>query len=137
MSCICSGSDNLFVASNDGHVRIISQAFKVVRTWKAHDTGTITQMKQVDDTALLVSISEDLLNEPLLKVWALDKTEKKTGAPKCLSTLAIQNGRKQFPVSPRNTNLKQFNIDWRRYLPLRRSRIFRNSLLGSRTVLSP
>ena len=56
-------------------------------------------MKQVEDTALLVSISEDLSNEPVLKAWALDKTEKKTGAPKCLSTLAIHNGRKQFPVS--------------------------------------
>ena len=56
-------------------------------------------MKQVEGTALLVTISEDLSNEPLLKTWALDKTEKKTGAPKCLSTLSIQNGRKQFPVS--------------------------------------
>ena len=96
---MCSGSDNLFVASNDGNVRILSQAFKVVRTFKAHDTGTITQMKQVEGTALLVTISEDLSNDPQLKTWALDKTEKKTGAPKCLSTLGIHNGRKQFPVS--------------------------------------
>ncbi len=95
---MCSGSDNLFVASNDGHVRILSQAFKVVRTFQAHDTGTITHIKQVEGTALLVTISEDLSNEPVLKTWALDKTEKKTGAPKCLSTLNIQNGRKQFPV---------------------------------------
>lgn len=56
-------------------------------------------MKQVDGTALLVTISEDLSKEPELKVWALDKTEKKTGAPKCLSTVEVQNGRKQFPVS--------------------------------------
>ena len=96
---MCSGSDNLFVGSNDGHVRILSQAFKMVRDWRAHDTGTITQMKQINGTALLVTIAEDLSNEPVLKVWALDKTEKKTGAPKCLSTLGIHNGRKQFPVS--------------------------------------
>ena len=98
---MCSGSDNLFAGSNDGHVRILSQAFKVVRTFKAYDTGSITHMKQVDGTALLVTISEDLSNEPILKVWALDKTEKKTGAPKCLSTLGIHNGRKQFPVRER------------------------------------
>lgn len=55
-------------------------------------------MKQIDGTALLVTISEDLSNEPILKVWALDKTEKKGGAPKCLSSLGVQNGRKQFPV---------------------------------------
>lgn len=102
MSCLCSGSDNLFVGSNDGHVRILSQAFKVVRTFKAHDTGPITQIRQVEGTALLVTISEDLSNEPVLKVWALDQTEKKTGAPKCLSTLGIHNGRKQFPVESSN-----------------------------------
>lgn len=55
-------------------------------------------MKQVDGTALLVTIAEDLSNDPDLKVWALDKTEKKTGAPQCLSTLAVHNSRKQFPV---------------------------------------
>ena len=87
------------MGSNDGHIRILSQAFKVVRTFKAHDTGSITHIKQVDGTALLVTISEDLSNEPVLKVWALDKTEKKTGSPKCLSTLGIHNGRKQYPVS--------------------------------------
>lgn len=98
LTCVCSGSDNLFLASNNGDVRILSQALKVVRTFKAHDSGSITQMKQVEGTALLVTISEDLSNEPLLKVWALDKTEKKTGAPKCLSSLEIHNGRKSFPV---------------------------------------
>ncbi len=56
-------------------------------------------MKQVDGTSLLVTIAEDLSNEPVLKVWALDKTEKKAGGPQCLSTIGVQNGRKQFPVS--------------------------------------
>lgn len=42
---------------------------------------------------------EDLSHEPVLKVWALDKPVKKTGLPTCQSTLSIQNGRKQFPVS--------------------------------------
>jgi vacuolar protein sorting-associated protein 11 len=55
-------------------------------------------MKQVHGTSLLVTIAENLSNEPVLKVWSLDKVEKKTGAPRCQSTLSIQNGRKQFPV---------------------------------------
>lgn len=55
-------------------------------------------MKQVEGTSLLVTIGEDLSNEPELKVWALDQLEKKTGAPKCLSALTVHNGRKQFPV---------------------------------------
>jgi hypothetical protein len=39
-------------------------------------------------------------SEPVLKVWALDKLVKKTNMPTCLSTLSVNNGRKQFPVSP-------------------------------------
>lgn len=55
-------------------------------------------MRQIHETAYLITIAEDLSSDPVLKVWALDKVEKKTGGPKCLSTLAVQNGRRQFPV---------------------------------------
>lgn len=54
-------------------------------------------MRQINDTALLVTLAEDLSNEPVLKVWALD-TEKKDGGPRCLSTVSVQNARRQFPV---------------------------------------
>ncbi|KAL8780340.1 MAG: hypothetical protein Q9194_000969 [Teloschistes cf. exilis] len=97
--CICSGSDNLFLGSTDGQVRILSSAFKILRTFHAHESGSITHIKQIEGTSLLVTISEDLSNEPVLKVWALDKPDKKTGGPKCLSSLGISNGRKQFPIS--------------------------------------
>jgi hypothetical protein len=99
VTCVVSGSDNVFFGSADGFVRILSQVFKTIRTFKAHETGAITHMKQVQGTPLLVTIAEDLSNEPVLKVWALDKVEKRTGSPRCQSTLNIHNGRKQFPVS--------------------------------------
>ncbi|KAK2791986.1 hypothetical protein FQN51_001959 [Onygenales sp. PD_10] len=99
ISCVCTGSENLFLGTSDGVVHILSQAFKVLRSFKAYESGSITHMKQVDSTSLIVTVSEDLLNEPVLKVWALDKEEKKTGAPKCLSTVLVQNGRRQFPIS--------------------------------------
>lgn len=38
-------------------------------------------------------------NDPVLKVWALDKLVKKTNMPTCLSTVSISNARRQFPVS--------------------------------------
>lgn len=38
-------------------------------------------------------------NEPVLKVWALDKLVTKTNMPTCLSTVSIGNGKRQFPVS--------------------------------------
>ncbi|TGO52457.1 hypothetical protein BCON_0141g00300 [Botryotinia convoluta] len=99
ISCVCSGSENLFIGSYDGIVRILSSNFKILRTFQAHDVGSITHMKQVEGTSLLVTIAEDLSNEPILKVWALDKPVKKTGLPTCQSSLIIQNGRKQFPIS--------------------------------------
>lgn len=111
---MCSGSENLFLGSYDGTVRILSSTFKVVRSFQAHETGAITHMKQVEGTSLLVTIAvrdtkypamdssdekqEDLTNEPVLKVWALDKPVKKTGLPTCQSMLSISNGRKPFPV---------------------------------------
>lgn len=46
-----------------------------------------------------MTITEDLSTDPTLKVWALDRIEKKTGAPRCLSSIRVQNGRRQFPVT--------------------------------------
>ena len=98
MTAVASGSESVFLGSADGVVRILSQSFKAVRSFRGHDVGAITHMKQVQGTALLVTVAEDLSSEPVLKVWALDKLEKKSGIPRCQSTLAIHNGRKQFPV---------------------------------------
>src|ERR1700722_3439871 len=57
ISCVCSGSDNLFLGSYDGTVRILSSNFKVQRSFQAHEVGSITHMRQVEGTALLVTIA--------------------------------------------------------------------------------
>ncbi|KAL3455875.1 hypothetical protein BJX64DRAFT_271554 [Aspergillus heterothallicus] len=98
-SCLCSGSANLFLGTTDGFVHTVSSSFKIVQSFKASDNGSITHIKQLEGTSLLVTIAEDLLNEPVLKIWALDKPEKKTGAPRCLSTTSVQNARRTFPIS--------------------------------------
>jgi vacuolar protein sorting-associated protein 11 len=118
ITCVATGSDNVFFGSADGYVRILSQAFKIVRSFKAHDVGSITHMKQVQGTSLLVTIAEDLSNEPLLKVWALDKLEKKTGIPRCQCTISIHNGRKQFPVCLISPHQATRKTDGARYPPL-------------------
>lgn len=98
LASLASGSANLFLGTQSGDVQILSPAFKVVRSFHAHDSGSITHMKQINDTSLLVTIAEDLSSDPVLKVWALDKLDKKSGEPRCLSSLEIQNGRRMFPV---------------------------------------
>jgi hypothetical protein len=101
---LTTGSDNLFLGSSDGKVQVINSAFKIARTFSTAEggftqaSGAVTHLKQIEGTSLLVTISEDLSSEPVLKVWALDKLDKKTGDPKCLSSLTVNNGRKQFPV---------------------------------------
>lgn len=47
---------------------------------------------------VLCEVQEDMSNDPVLKVWALDKLVKKTNMPTCLSTVSISNARRQFPV---------------------------------------
>lgn len=90
-------------------------------------------MKQVEGTSLLVTIAEDLSHEPILKVWALDKPVKKTGLPTCQSSLSIQNGRKQFPVSGISADVDR-SLTHTRYLHLPQWMIFRNWLWDSEMV---
>ncbi|KAL2160790.1 hypothetical protein VTH06DRAFT_987 [Thermothelomyces fergusii] len=119
VSAVCSGSDSLFLGGYDGTVRIVGPSWKVVRCFRAYDDAasgglggpgdgggpgaapvSITHMRQVEGTSLLVTVAEGSgEHQPVLKVWALDKPAKKTGIPTCLSTVAINNGKKPFPIS--------------------------------------
>ncbi|KAG5924038.1 hypothetical protein E4U42_004771 [Claviceps africana] len=99
IASICAGSDSMFVGGNDGTVTIMGRSWNVVRRFQAHDAGRVTQMRQVEGTSLLVTVAEDLSGEPVLKAWALDRLVKKTNMPTCLSSLTINNGRRQFPIS--------------------------------------
>ncbi|KAF9775477.1 hypothetical protein IL306_006421 [Fusarium sp. DS 682] len=88
ISSVCAGSDSLFLGSFDGYVSIINKSWKIVKRFQAYEAGSITHMRQ-----------EDMSSEPVLKVWALDKLVKKTNTPTCLSTVMINNNRRQFPIS--------------------------------------
>lgn len=102
ITSVATGSDNLFLGTSNGEIRIISPTFKTVRSFKAYDTASVRLLRQIESTSLLVSVAEDLSSEPVLKVWALDRSEKKRGEdgqPRCLSETKISNGRKLFPVS--------------------------------------
>ncbi|KAG6190410.1 hypothetical protein E4U36_002893 [Claviceps purpurea] len=99
ISSICAGSENLFIGGNDGSVSIMGKNWSLIRRFQAHETGRVTHMRQVEGTSLLVTVAEDLSAEPVLKAWALDKLVAQTKMPTCLSTLTINNGRRQFPIS--------------------------------------
>lgn len=94
-----AGSTNVLVGTNDGTVQCLDQNFKLTQAWRAHESGSVNNIKHIPDTAYVLTLAEDLVREPELKVWNLDQTERKTGHPKCLCTLTVQNARKNFPVS--------------------------------------
>lgn len=98
MSCVVPGPKNIFAGTPSGLIHSLDQSFKASRSWKAHEAN-VSHIKHIEDSSYLVSLAEDLVHEPELKVWALDQTEKKSTSPKCLCTLTVQNGRKNFPVS--------------------------------------
>ncbi|KAH6848167.1 hypothetical protein B0I37DRAFT_158371 [Chaetomium sp. MPI-CAGE-AT-0009] len=120
IAAVCSGSDSLILGGYDGVVRIVGPSWTVVRSFRAYDAPattttaaaavgggsggggapSITHMRQVDGTSLLVTVAEGGgESQPVLKVWALDKPVKKTGIPTCLSTVVVNNGKKPFPIS--------------------------------------
>jgi len=87
------------VSTNGGIVQLLDQNFKSTRSWKAHERGDVNHISQIPSTSYLLTLAEDLSHEPELKVWNLDQIEKRTGHPKCLCTLTVQNGRKNFPIT--------------------------------------
>lgn len=155
IASVCSGSDSLFLGSYDGTVRIVGPSWKVVRSFRAYDdAATVTHMRQVEGTSLLVTVAEEAggggdaagsshhlhHHQPVLKVWALDRPVKKTGMPTCLSTVAVNNGKKPFPVCGGvlawwECGLTRSNSH--RYRPLPRPKTCRKSRWGSRTAPSP
>jgi vacuolar protein sorting-associated protein 11 len=97
---LTSGSDCLYLGTNDGHVRVLGRAFNVTRTFEVSDgDAPVSHLRKIPGTPYLASISEDLSAEPVLKVWDLDRNEKKSTSPKCLSTVPVQNGKRLFPVT--------------------------------------
>ncbi|KAK3182651.1 Vacuolar protein sorting-associated protein 11 [Lecanicillium sp. MT-2017a] len=99
VSSVCAGSESLFLGGSDGSVSVVGKNWKIVNKFQAHDTGRVTNMRQIEGTSILVTVAEDMSSEPVLKAWALDKLVKKTNMPTCLSTVTISNGRRQFPIS--------------------------------------
>ncbi len=70
ITSVCTGSDSLFLGSRDGYVRIVGASWKVVRSFQAHDAGSITHMRQVEGTSLLVTVAVRNTLRGHHKIWA-------------------------------------------------------------------
>ncbi|KAI5122199.1 hypothetical protein M0805_002688 [Coniferiporia weirii] len=98
ISVLSSSSAGVLLADIYGSVHILNRDFEAVRSWVAHVGGRVTHM--ADRKGILVTIGEEENTpSPLLKIWDLGKTDKKTGTPSLLRSVKIQHGSRPHPVS--------------------------------------
>lgn len=57
ISSVCAGSDSLFLGSFEGYVSIINKSWKIVKRFQAYEAGSITHMRQVEGTSLLLTVA--------------------------------------------------------------------------------
>ncbi|GJE99815.1 hypothetical protein PsYK624_160870 [Phanerochaete sordida] len=98
ISCIASTSHGTIVADIHGSVYQLNEEFETTKAWVAHSGGRVTHM--LERNGLLVTVGEeDSVRHPLLKIWDLQTTEKKSGSPVLLRSAKVQSGNRPHPVS--------------------------------------
>ncbi|BFZ62617.1 Vacuolar protein sorting-associated protein 11 [Saitoella coloradoensis] len=94
---ICSGGGHVFVGDRNGRIHILNDKFQVIRAFTAHQDGGVTHLLH-NGRDLLLSIGDDNVAGPHLKLWQLDKIDKKTGVPRIATTYVLRRG-EPFPIS--------------------------------------
>ncbi|TBU46903.1 hypothetical protein BD309DRAFT_953173 [Dichomitus squalens] len=98
ISTIAASSVGLIVADIHGSVYLLNRDFEIAKSWIAHTGGRVTHM--AERRGILITLGEeDAARHPFLKVWDLQKFDKKTGSPLLLRSAKVQGGNRPHPVS--------------------------------------
>jgi vacuolar protein sorting-associated protein 11 len=98
ISTIAATSSGLLVADTHGSIHVLDKDFEPVRSWVAHVGGRVTHM--IERKGVLVTLGEeDNVRSPLLKIWELEKIDKKTNSPNLLRSVKTQQSNRPHPVS--------------------------------------
>ncbi|KII88329.1 hypothetical protein PLICRDRAFT_688881 [Plicaturopsis crispa FD-325 SS-3] len=98
ISTVASSSAGVLVADIHGSVHLLDRDFATVKVWIAHVGGRVTHM--AERKGILITLGEeDAVRSPLLKIWDLQKTDKKTDAPTLLRSTKVQPSNRPHPVS--------------------------------------
>jgi hypothetical protein len=92
ISCVCPG---IFLGDSAGNVHQVDRSLNTTMTFKAYPKR-ITHLCYVKKKSILISIGEDEMQIPTLKVWQI---EKDNGAPILVRSTKITHGSKVFPVT--------------------------------------
>ncbi|KAH6902717.1 vacuolar membrane protein [Coprinopsis sp. MPI-PUGE-AT-0042] len=98
ISTVASSSRGMLVADIHGSVHLLNRDFETVTSWVAHVAGRVTHM--VERNGILVTLGEeDTVKSPLLKIWAIEDRDKKTGSPMLLRSAKVQQSNRPHPVT--------------------------------------
>ncbi|KAM5536515.1 hypothetical protein V8D89_009792 [Ganoderma adspersum] len=98
ISTIVASSVGLVVADIHGSIYLLTRDFEIAKSWIAHTGGRVTHM--AERRGILVTLGEeDTARHPFLRVWDLQTSDKKTGAPLLLRSTKVQSGSRPHPVS--------------------------------------
>ncbi|KAF8498332.1 hypothetical protein JB92DRAFT_3084586 [Gautieria morchelliformis] len=98
IAATASSSVGLLVADIHGSVHSLNKEFEPTQSWVAHVGGRVTHM--IARKNVLVTLGEEESSRmPLLKIWNLEQTDKKSGSPLLLRSVKVQHGNRSHPVS--------------------------------------
>ncbi|KAH7108049.1 hypothetical protein BKA62DRAFT_648793 [Auriculariales sp. MPI-PUGE-AT-0066] len=98
ISTLVRASVGLLLADLQGLIHVLDRDFEPVRSWAAHVGGRVTHM--VEQKGILVTLGEeDSVRHPLLKIWDLNRTDKRTGYPVLLRSVKVQHDNRPHPIS--------------------------------------
>ncbi|EDR06605.1 uncharacterized protein LACBIDRAFT_251110, partial [Laccaria bicolor S238N-H82] len=81
-----------------GSIHLLNRDFESTNSWVAHVSGRVTHM--VERQGVLVTLGEeDNVKSPLLKIWDMQNTDKKTGSPHLLRSTKVQLSNRPHPVT--------------------------------------
>ncbi|KIK69043.1 hypothetical protein GYMLUDRAFT_35082 [Collybiopsis luxurians FD-317 M1] len=98
LSTVASSSAGVLVADIHGSIHLLNKDFESISSWVAHTGGRVTHM--VEKKGILVTLGEENnIHSPLIKIWDLNKKDKRTTAPLLLRSAKIQPSNRPHPVS--------------------------------------
>ncbi|EJU05949.1 hypothetical protein DACRYDRAFT_92166 [Dacryopinax primogenitus] len=95
---IASSTVGILVADIHGVIHVLDRKFERSRGWVAFDGGRVTHM--LEKRGILITLGEEAISwGPLLKIWDLVHTDKRTDGPVLLRSVKVGSSNKPFPVS--------------------------------------
>ena len=103
------------MADIHGSLHLLNRDFELTRSWVAHVGGRVTHMIASKNLLVTLGVRPSIVNigrmfivvnsqeeessrMPLLKIWDLEKNDKRSSSPVLLRSVKVQHGNRPHPV---------------------------------------